>query len=424
MTSPRYDSVLIGIDWISFRYFFRRQFRAYLVVVSADTNGTIGIYESPEVYSVLHRPMRDKPATIDFGFDGFVIYSSAGVVPDLVRFDVFVVKDKSEGRRVGALMEMIRGSQQLEATVASARSAMASASADGSVAASVATAVTPVLDLVGGLVENMDNEVIEAYSGSKIFDGPMVSKAEGELRKKIHQAVISPTGNIQTKVDITLFQRQDGVVHEVTEGIPLVRIPPETAVPDVAQPEVVRPEIVRPPEVTTPEADEPTLDVAADPNNVAISLRRPRVLFHVGWVAAALVPLGILLGAASSDSAPAFGRVTLIMALFSIIFSPALLYGAGQWARARLGKKGLTRLGWFAVIFHVFSLIFVGLGAWVLIDALTDETTTGWDSVGQLIGALLGTVAMVAISLVPWLVSAITALVFGRRATRKVSGVG
>ncbi|MEM7152865.1 MAG: hypothetical protein AAF799_08480 [Myxococcota bacterium] len=421
MTSDRHDSVLISIDWISFRYFFRRNFRAYLLVITADTNGNLEVYESPEIYSILHRPIRDKPATIDFGFDGFVIYSSTGNVPDLVRFDVFVVKDRSKGRKVGALRQMLRDSSDFESALATAKDAVGSSS-NGAAASSVATAVTPVLDLVGGMVERMDDKVIEAYSGSKIFDVAMVRWSEDEPRKRLDQSIVSPTGNIETKVDITLFQRQSDPSGE-TETTDTPEDP--TDGPDA--PPVDAP----PPVVTSTEprriADEPI----TEPEKVAVSLRRPRILFRTGWIMAASVIPFIALAAAvdesSSDAAVAF----LILAALALIVSPGFIYGAGRWARARLNKKGLTRLGWVAVVFHLVSLGVIGLGGVILASAFTISVVQqGASSIGEAIGqifaqfiamifvAALGLTIMFFFSLFPALISVITALVFGRRETR------
>ncbi len=399
MATQRYDSVLISIDWISFRYLFRRGFRAYILVVTADTNGTIGIYESPESYNVLHRPMRDKPATIDFGFDGFVIYSSAGAVPDLVRFDVFVVKEKSKGgRRAGAVREAVRSSADRQAKLDAAEAALASAGSDGGRAAEVAAAVSPVLEMVGGVVETMSDEVIEAYSGSKIFDGPIVLRREAETSRQINQAVVSPTGNIETKVDITLFERQS------TNGRP------------------ERPE--RPPQTPRPEPHELPLDAAT----VAVSLRRPRVLYRIGWITAALVPLSVWLAGATSDPAPGVSKAALVFTALGIIVSPALVYGAGHWARARSHLKGLTRLGWVAFAFHMVSLACIALGVALFIAVLANIGDAKPTSIGEALGIALGSVVaaaagfglMVLVSLLPWLVSIITGLVFGRRSTREV----
>lgn len=410
MTSDRHDSVLISIDWISFRYFFRRNIRAYLLVITADTNGTVAVYESPEVYSILHRPIRDMPATIDFGFDGFVIYSSTGNVPDLVRFDVFVVKDRSKGRKVGALRKMLDDSSDLGAALDDAKKAVAAASG-GQAATSVASAVTPVLDLVGGMVEKMDDKVIEAYSGSKIFDVSMVEREEDEPKKQLGQSIVSPTGNIETKVDITLFQRQStGPVDgndppEITEG------------PDG------RP--VDGPEFNATAEREIATEQITDPEKVTISLRRPRVLFRIGWIMAAFVPVGGLLAGLVSDASSDASAVLLILAAICLVVSPAFIYGAGKWGRARLNKKGLTRLGWVSVVFHLLSLGTIALGGVIAAGALANASKGG-ETIGEAIGQALGSIfaaiiglsVMIMLSLIPALVSVITALVFGRRETR------
>jgi len=118
--------------------------------------------------------------------------------------------------------------------------------------------------------------------------------------------------------------------------------------------------------------------------------------------------------------------VALVFAALAIIVSPGLIYGAGQWARARSHKKGLTRLGWVALIFHGISLACIALGVVFSMSVLASAKEKDPSSIGEAIGiafgsvvaAAMGLVLMILISLFPWLVSVITGAVFGRRATR------
>lgn len=195
-----HDSELISIDEISFRYATRRRFSAYLVVVTCDTNGQIVTYTTPQTYPVLHRPAAGKPAKLEFGFDGFPIHSSTTKVPDLVRYDVFMVRDRKAARKAGDILKEIGSSKALQAATKVAETALLAATGPaGPIVAAVAAAIGPVLELVGGILEKVEDKVIESCSGSKVFDAATLAKDE------LTETIVSSTGNIATKVDIMLF---------------------------------------------------------------------------------------------------------------------------------------------------------------------------------------------------------------------------
>ena len=199
------DSVLISIDRIDFSYSFWRRFQAYFVVVSCDTNGKIYISESPQTYPLLHRPIRNKPGRIDFGFDGYPIYVSVGAVPSLVKYEVFVVRDRSRARETGVLLNEVGNSGLLDSTIGGVKSALTAAGsvAGAAIGGAVEAAIGPVTQIVGATIAGMGDKVVAACSGSKIFDARTLAQNE------LTATADSEGGNVTTELDILLFDRRD-----------------------------------------------------------------------------------------------------------------------------------------------------------------------------------------------------------------------
>ncbi|MEM7152866.1 MAG: hypothetical protein AAF799_08485 [Myxococcota bacterium] len=207
---PGNDSVLISIDRIDFFYRLWRRFQAYFVVVSCDTNGTIYICESPQTYPLLHRPVRNKPGRIDFGFDGYPIYVSVGAVPSLVKYEVFVVRDRSRAREAGILLNEVGASGLLDSTIGNVKTALTAAgsAAGAAIGTAVEAAIGPVTQAVGATIASMGDKVVASCSGSKIFDARTM--ALSELTTKAE----SEGGNVITELDILLFDRRDDAYDE------------------------------------------------------------------------------------------------------------------------------------------------------------------------------------------------------------------
>lgn len=203
-----HDSAMISIDKIKLLYPTRRRFNAYVVVVTSDTNGTVDVYESPLNYPVLHRPASDRPATIDFAGTGFPVHVSVGNVPTLVRYDVFLVRDRKAVRRAGEILQTISNSDGLSSTIEVAKAALLAAAGGPTtlLMTAVAAAVAPVLKLIGEILESTPDRVLEACAGSQLFT-PAFMQTAGTL-----EALQSPTNNIETTVEVTIFdsQRNEG----------------------------------------------------------------------------------------------------------------------------------------------------------------------------------------------------------------------
>jgi len=69
----------------------------------------------------------------------------------------------------------------------------------GAVVAAVATAIGPVIKLIGELLEQTQDRVLEAYAGSQVFDHATLNKTE------LSETIVSSTGNIEAEIDIMLF---------------------------------------------------------------------------------------------------------------------------------------------------------------------------------------------------------------------------
>ncbi len=200
MPNSSHDSAIVTLDKIKFRYATRRRFDAYLIVVSSDTLGRVNVYESPLTYPILHRPALNKPATLDFPGTGFIIHTSIGKVPDVVRYDVFLVRDRRTVRRAGEILQRLSDSPALQAVVNVAKVALTVATGGtGAVVAAVATAIGPVIKLIGELLEQTQDRVLEAYAGSQVFDHATLNKTE------LSETIVSSTGNIEAEIDIMLF---------------------------------------------------------------------------------------------------------------------------------------------------------------------------------------------------------------------------
>lgn len=208
MTDTTNDSVLLSIDRIDFSYATWRRFQAYFVVVSCDTNGKIYICESTKTFPILHRPLRGKPGRIDFGFDGYPIYVSVGAVPSMVKYEVFVVRDRSRARQAGMIINEVGSSGMVSSTIGDVKGALRAAGmlaggAAGVISSAVGAAIEPVTQVVGAIVANVGDKVVASCSGSKIFDARTMAQSEISVTSE------SMGGKVATELDILLFDRRD-----------------------------------------------------------------------------------------------------------------------------------------------------------------------------------------------------------------------
>ncbi len=215
-TEPKNDSVLVSIDRIDFAYTTWRSFQAYFVVVACDTNGKIFISESPKSYPILHRPLRQKPGRIDFGFDGYPIYVSVGAVPSLVKYEVYVVHDRKRLRDAGLVINQVGTSGLITQTIGDIKGALTAAGgiAAAAIGGAVQAAIEPVTQVVGAVIANLGDKVLASCSGSKIFDAQTMAQHELSVTSE------SDGGKVVAELDLLLFDRRDDAFDTVGATLP------------------------------------------------------------------------------------------------------------------------------------------------------------------------------------------------------------
>jgi hypothetical protein len=202
------DAILLGVDQIKFTWPTFHRFKAYLIGVAADNRGNIQISEYPGKHQVIHRPKLGRPHVWDFGFDGYMIYNKTGGLPDIVAYSLLIVRDRGPERRTGeAIARML---DQHQGTLTKLKAA-AAGSVPGAIALNV---LVPALQIVGDVLANMQDKVLDTMQGAKMFAHS--ERDEDEISDRVTGAICSAefqfnlfdaTTNDDTFVDITSTQK-------------------------------------------------------------------------------------------------------------------------------------------------------------------------------------------------------------------------
>jgi hypothetical protein len=193
------DAMLVAVDNIRFMYPRAKRMRVYAIGVAADNTGKVLVTEPPASVAIRHRPKQDRPAVWDFAGDGYPIYQKTGGLPDIIVAHLLVVRDRRGTRRAGDIIKAVGASSAAKSAIKEASMALASLSIGGVPAASVVGLILPIAQLVGDIVSQQKDKVLQTISGSLFLDERR--KQEDEFT----DTITSPDNNMKVKVDAFLF---------------------------------------------------------------------------------------------------------------------------------------------------------------------------------------------------------------------------
>lgn len=166
------DGMILTADQIRFKFGSFRNFDAYLIGVSVDNLGSVQVHELPGAHQINHRPLVGKPATIDLGFSGGLLYSRTGPLPDVVAFSLVIVQDRGAARNAGKIIRAVNDDHGAEIA------ALQAAATANPIAGIVAAVLVPVVGIVGKVLENLQDRVIDTLQGAKAFSATDKKKEE------------------------------------------------------------------------------------------------------------------------------------------------------------------------------------------------------------------------------------------------------
>ena len=168
------DAIILSLDTLKFRWTAARTMRAYLIGVAADNLGTVQVTEALTSTRIKHRPNLGRPFSWPLGFDGQIIYQRTGGLPDIVRYSLVVVRDRFAVRRAGEILSKIANNAEFKRIVAAAQGLAA-----GTAAAGVALGVlAPIMNVIGTVLEDVNDRVLDTIDGGMHFDVQDKKKAE------------------------------------------------------------------------------------------------------------------------------------------------------------------------------------------------------------------------------------------------------
>jgi len=160
----------LNVEKIAFDYASPRRMRIYALGIAADNLGKVLLTETPGVATMNHRPHADRSAIWDFGFDGHAIYQRTGGLADLVVFHLLIIRHKEDTRQAGKVIRTIGSDDGAASVIAGVKDLVGTTSPGGLVASVVLEALLPLADLVGGILEETKDRVLQTMSGSMFFD--------------------------------------------------------------------------------------------------------------------------------------------------------------------------------------------------------------------------------------------------------------
>lgn len=166
------DAILLTADQLKFSWPTFRRFRAYLIGVAADNKGTVQITEYPGKHQIIHRPLAGRHHVWDFGFDGYMVYNKTGGLPDIVAYSLLIVRDRGRARKAGEIITKLLDKHEDELTALKAL-------AKGNSAAAITLGVLhPALKIVGSVLSNMNDKVLDTMQGAKALSAADKAKSE------------------------------------------------------------------------------------------------------------------------------------------------------------------------------------------------------------------------------------------------------
>lgn len=193
------DAMLIGVNQIRFTYLRAKKMRVYAVGIAADNTGKVLVTEPPASAAIKHNPKRGRPAVWDFGGDGYPIYQKTGGLPDIVVAHLLVVRDRHGMRKAGEIVKAVATSSAAKSAIREASVALGNLSIGGFAAAGALGLLLPVAELVGEIVREQKDKLLQTISGSLFLD-------EDRKQEDVLTDIIkSPDNNMEVEVDAFLF---------------------------------------------------------------------------------------------------------------------------------------------------------------------------------------------------------------------------
>ena len=199
------DAMMITVDKIRFTYPTKKKMRVYAVGVAADNRGKVLVTEPPGSTAIRHNPKAGRPAVWDFGGDGYPIYHRTGKLAEIIAAHVLIVRDRSATRRAGEIVQEIGRSDEAKATIKEASTALGRLGTSGIATASALGLVLPLATLVGKIIADKRDKVLQTLSGSLFLDEDRIKADE------LSQTIIAPDNNMELEADVFFF---DGTIDE------------------------------------------------------------------------------------------------------------------------------------------------------------------------------------------------------------------
>jgi hypothetical protein len=191
--------MIIAIDRIRFMWPKSKKMRLYAVGITADNKGKILVTEPPSSVQIRHLPKAGRPAEWDFGGDGYPIYQRTGGLADVVVAHLLIVRSRARLRRAGEIVQAVAGDPATKSAIDQASKALKTAKNVGLAATTAVSLVVPVAQLVGKLIGQKKDTVLQTISGSMFLD------KERKAQDEFSQSVKSPDGNMEVEADVFLF---------------------------------------------------------------------------------------------------------------------------------------------------------------------------------------------------------------------------
>jgi hypothetical protein len=193
------DAMLLAVDQIRFTYLRAKKMRVYAIGIAADNTGKVLVTEPPASAAIKHKPKQNRPAVWDFGGDGYPIYQKTGGLPDIIVAHLIIARDRHGQRKAGEIIKAVGASSAVKSAIKDASTALGNLSIGGFAAASALGLVLPIAQLVGEIVSEQRDKVLQTISGSLFLDEDR--KHEDVLTDTIR----SPDNNMEVEVDAFLF---------------------------------------------------------------------------------------------------------------------------------------------------------------------------------------------------------------------------
>ena len=189
------DAMLLSVDEMRFTSpkGFKRRF--YAVGIVADNLGKVVVTEPPASTVVRHRPNKGKPGVWDFPGDGYSLYQRTGGLPDIILAHLLIVRDRGATRRAGETIQEIANSDAAKNTITTVSNSLTAAAPGLGL-------ITPVVDLIGGLLARKKDKIVWTLSGA------LRLTSDRKQQSVLSETITAPSGDLNLDVDLFLFDAE------------------------------------------------------------------------------------------------------------------------------------------------------------------------------------------------------------------------